>query len=438
MYIFFDDDIDSTPRSTSYHSSYVYKMCCSLVYVDRHTMRIVGHSVRPHAPQNQEKNRRKNKKGNKCPRQPSEAQLRQHDLAESGLSMNQAKEFSVKLALEIDTLDKVVKQENRKLAKEEGQLRSLKSSLNSLSSEKGAGFRQTFEAMAKQRLRVYQLRLDVVPLRTKMKNLKQQKYDYDKFQSSSSPPAKKVDDDGSSSIPAFTSNPSLRHPGCMDITSGVNINELENDIHLHNERIRKYPNGNSGREIILMPGGTDPGSCVMLNTVPISERTLLSLHNRFEVLSGLRDADEDDQPKTLDEIRFPKAHQITAAQIRHHSGLTDQARIRTKMLSENDRVKAAYDEISGSSLRRATTPQQIAHRQQVRRDARDQIRNFEFSKKARNMNRHKELRLRRTYDRIAAKERDAFRVQAASKSSQSPACHCHGLYVFQTHILYIL
>lgn len=381
----------------------------------------MGYEIRQNAPRNMIKERRKKKANKSTGKRLSDADYRQIALRDSGLTKVDAKARAAELDAQITELDKDIKSMNRQLAHHENEMKTTKSELQRLKTAKRQEvdihkkvclekrINDAFKTMDSQRTAVHQFRLKVLPMRGEIKGLRQQKYDHDRYD-----PAKQAstqEDFDPSAIPTFTSTPSLSRPGCLDSIDSVNIDKLEKDIDDNNR-------DSSNRKIVLVPGGTDPGACVLFNTVPLPAISLIKLQNRFEMLSS-DDNEQEEEAQSIDDIRFPEPFQVTVQQIRHHSGLTKQARVRKKRILSNSAVRKAHRDLADNSIRRADTPQAIDKAQRVRRDSRTTLRSFEASNKMKNARRNTELQLRRTYDQVAAEERKTFKRIVHGKSSIS-------------------
>lgn len=219
--------------------------------------------------------------------------------------------------------------------------------------------------------------------------------------------------------PEITSRPTLDQPGSMDFTEATCIADLMDGIRVNNSK-------SNYRKVALVPAGTDPGVKTMFETVVIPEAKLVQLCNRYEILSQY-DPDQsevDPQPKvdpftpasgerrvdTLGKIIIPDTQCITVKHVRHLSGLNKEAQSRTRALarSENCHVVSAFHELAKQGPHQANTIADLEKAGEVRRKLRDSIVDFEQSRRRRNMSRTKRLRLQRTYDVVAAKERRAF------------------------------
>jgi uncharacterized coiled-coil protein SlyX len=388
------------------------------VFVDKHTVRVMGYGSRPDAPRNMIKEKKKKRKNKRQSRQLSDAEQRQLVLEDSGLSKGDAKARAASLEVEIAELDEEIKKLNRQVAQQESRLKTLGCALRGLKTTKrgaqdvsskdrlGKEIDDAFKTLHNQRPVVHDLRREVLPLRNKIKSLRQLKYDYDKYQSSESKLKAKQE---ASSSPTPTSTPSLLRRGCLDSAGSVNIDKLVKDIKNNNA-------DNSKRKHILVPGGTDPGAHILFNTVPVLEQTLIKLQNRFEVLSN-KELELEEEAKTIDEIRFPEPYQVTVQHIRHHGGLTKQARVRKKRISSNADIRKVHSDLANNTIRRASSSEAIENAQETRRNARTTLRSFEHSNTMKNLRRHTELQLRRTYDRVAATERKVFETVVNGKSS---------------------
>ncbi|GJJ78521.1 hypothetical protein EMPS_10880 [Entomortierella parvispora] len=310
---------------------------------------------------------------------------------------------------------------------------------------------QAYRDLEEQRKLVQSTRALTVPLVLEIKNLKEEKYALNKYSrekadsttpSTSSPRARSkgrkrsatrvgsTSTDGTSANvnvnvttsatespkSPYTSMPSGARPGSMDYIEATCISKLREDIAANNERT-------GTRQMTLVPGGTDPGSKTLFETVVISESTLISLQNRFHLLS-----DESDSPPeaiadqnvfeealkvsrkgALAQIKIPDTHKTTVAKIRHLSGLTQQAKTRKSALERNQHIEPLFSELGESSPHKARTVADFKKSATNRRKARDRLRAFEYSKSMTRKKRNVARRLKRTYDHMASKERQAFK-----------------------------
>ncbi|GJJ70397.1 hypothetical protein EMPS_02746 [Entomortierella parvispora] len=406
-----------------------------LLFVDKNTVRIMGHGIRKDAPKNLFKEKRLKTKKSKKQREPSYNQLRQQELEKEGMTKPQAKKIADDLTDTIKVKEKALQGRNRKAANLEKQLKTLKSNFQDARVSVTDQFKTN---MQKMRNDFHDVQREILRMRAEIKDLRQKKYDHNKYYSSttsssssaSSAPASSPASsssavpagssssapvNSSSSVPAgpFSSNPTIRRLGCLDKAESINIKRLVAEIEDNNL-------DPTNRQMVLMPGGTDPGAHVLFNTVPVPESTLISMKNRFDVLAGIEPEPPDYVPATLQQMRFPAAHQTKASNIRHHGGLTRQSQVRSKMVTETtipgmagpETISEVYTKLADTSITRASTSHAIEEAQELRRRVRKDLRIFENSKKMQNLRHYKELQLRRAYDRIAAKERKAFSRQA--------------------------
>ncbi|GJJ75259.1 hypothetical protein EMPS_07617 [Entomortierella parvispora] len=406
-----------------------------LLFVDKNTVRIMGHGIRKDAPKDLFKEKRLKTKKSKKQREPSYSQLRQQELEKEGMTKPQAKKIADDLTDTIKVKEKALQGRNRKAANLEKQLKTLKSNFQDARVSVTDQFKTN---MQKMRNDFHDVQREILRMRAEIKDLRQKKYDHNKYYSSttsssssaSSAPASSPASSSSavpagssssapvnlsSSVPAgpFSSNPTIRRLGCLDKAESINIKGLVAEIEDNNLDPTK-------RQMVLMPGGTDPGAHVLFNTVPVPESTLISMKNRFDVLAGIEPEPPDYVPATLQQMRFPAAHQTKVSNIRHHGGLTRQSQVRSKMVTETtipgmagpETIYEVYTKLADTSITRASTSHAIEEAQELRRRVRKDLRKFENSKKMQSLRHYKELRLRRAYDRIAAKERKAFSRQA--------------------------
>jgi len=77
------------------------------------------------------------------------------------------------------------------------------------------------------------------------------------------------------------------------------------------------------------------------------------------------DPDGDKVP-TLEDIKFPKAHQIAAQQIRHHANLAKDAEKRRRSLSSRKEVTNCHASPATNSIRTAHTIQEVEDAQKIR------------------------------------------------------------------------
>jgi hypothetical protein len=428
---------------------------------------ISGFTIRKDAPRNKQREKKEQRKtaGTKDRKQhqQSDAAIRQKALEDSGLTRELAKVEAEALKLKIKDRSKALASKNRMMSKEEVKqrkvelvLRSLRDRLAELKVKlaeldfKGQKTGPRIEDIVSERdelagflkidlkhvwqLRdvVRDLRREILPMRAEMKALKQRQYDYSRYAKSSpasdtsckaeSKPNAESNHEATTTGSAFSSTPTLLRPGCLDEASSVNIKKLVQEIKVSNA-------DGSKRKTTLMPGGTDPGGHILFSTVPVPEPTLIKLQNRFALLdngsSELPDILQEDKDlikyhdgkrkDILETIKLPKAHLTTVEQIRHHSGLNRQARKREKAAKKSG-INNVFDYLATDSIQKATTQHEVEEAQQKRRDCQMAVRDFEQSRKMVNMRHHKELRLKQTYDRLAAQERKAFQAEAWRKS----------------------
>jgi hypothetical protein len=201
------------------------------------------------------------------------------------------------------------------------------------------------------------------------------------------------------------------------------IKQLRKDIEENN----RMP----GRKIILVPGGTDPGAKTMFETVVVSEAALIKLQNRFHLLSedsidppdaidDMNDFEKELQQSrkaALDKIKIPKTHKTTVAHVRHLSGLTRQAKSRKWALEKDQNIGSLYSELGKNSVHRANSVEELKHAVSHRRAARDTVHAFEYSHSRTKKSYSTKLRLKRAYDHVASKERQAFKKLGQSKPS---------------------
>ncbi|GJJ74279.1 hypothetical protein EMPS_06637 [Entomortierella parvispora] len=402
-----------------------------LVFVDEHTVRIMGYEARPNAPRNMIKEKRK-KLGKGRSREPTDAEQRQIVLHESKLSKAEAKISAADHDVRITELKEEIKALNRQLGLEEIRMKSVNADLRRLKTEKrkendvnrkeclGEEIDTAFRDLHTLRSSVHRLRRKALPMRNQIKGLRQKKYDLDKYVSSESKPKTEKESNGelSESVTSkFSSTPSLLRRGCLDSVESTSIDSLVKDIETNNADQRN-------RRIVLVPGGTDPGAHVLFNTVPITENKLIELRNRFEILSNEgaeSEQDPEEGVQSIDQIRFPDPHQVTVKHIRHHAGLVKQSRFRKKLIAANAEVRKAHADLADNSIRRANSSHAIEQAQETRRNCRTTLRSFEKSRRMKNLRRRTELQLRNTYDKVAAAERDAFKrvVNVDSNSLQT-------------------
>ncbi|GJJ78548.1 hypothetical protein EMPS_10907 [Entomortierella parvispora] len=401
-----------------------------LVFVDEHTVRIMGYEARPNAPRNMIKEKRK-KLGKGRSREPTDAEQRQIVLHESKLSKAEAKTSAADHDVRITELNEEIKALNRQLGLEEIRMKSVNADLRRLKTEKrkendvnrkeclGEEIDTAFRDLHTLRSSVHRLRRKALPMRNQIKGLRQKKYDLDKYVSSESKPKTEKEANGelSESVTSkFSSTPSLLRRGCSDSVESTSIDSLVKDIETNNADQRN-------RRIVLVPGGTDPGAHVLFNTVPITENKLIELRNRFEILSNEgaeSEQDPEEGVQSIDQIRFQDPHQVTVKHIRHHAGLVKQSRVRKKRIAANAEVRKAHADLADNSIRRANSSHAIEQAQETRRNCRTTLRSFEKSRRMKSLRRCTELQLRNTYDKVAAAERDAFkRVVNDSNSLQT-------------------
>jgi len=222
----------------------------------------------------------------------------------------------------------------------------------------------------------------------------------------------------------YTSTPSLLRPGTMDYVEATCIDQLKKEIAENNKK-------HNSRKITLVPGGTDPGAKVLFETVAVPEADLIKLQNRFKLLSeddispsdaiadqaAFDETLETSRKGALAQIKLPKPHKTTVGNLRHLSGLTGQARRRSLATKANDHIEATYAELGKHSPHRANTVADLKVAASVRRKAREEVHNFEWSKSKINMRSNVSLRLSRTYDYVASKERQIFQKVAQGKSN---------------------
>ncbi|KAG0048261.1 hypothetical protein BGZ83_006768 [Gryganskiella cystojenkinii] len=172
----------------------------------------------------------------------------------------------------------------------------------------------------------------------------------------------------------------------------------------------------------LVPGGTDPSAKTLFETVAVPAATLITLQNSFDVLSryneeeiakmdkGFHDSLAPSRVAALERIKIPDAHKTTVARIRHDSGLTNQQQHRNRQLKNRKfkKVLQWYDELAKLSMHRADTIDDVEQAARKRRQATDVLQEFEQSGTTRNKRHHTQLRLRRAFDHIAAREMDIF------------------------------
>jgi hypothetical protein len=137
--------------------------------------------------------------------------------------------------------------------------------------------------------------------------------------------------------------------------------------------------------------GTDPGTVVTSITVPTTLDSIFASINRFQGLASIEDSSDDGAPYAFSVDRLPKAHKITAGLINNVTFLTKH---------------------------------QNRHRQRQKRGVDEEIRRRKLAKE----NREREIRTKRAYGKIAAKERRHIRAHAQlPPDAPKPALiHCIG------------
>ncbi|GJJ74087.1 hypothetical protein EMPS_06445 [Entomortierella parvispora] len=314
-----------------------------------------------------------------------------------------------------------------------------------------------------QRIFVQNSRAEIPPLAFEIKNLKEERYAYQKYAREKKAAAKALTSSranskgkgksvapapassssativaavnsarsraaaskSSSSAPAkptYTSTPSGARPGSMDYVEATCIKQLRKDIAENN--------GKSGsRQITLVPGGTDPGAKTLFETVVVPESTLIKLQNRFHLLSEESEdppeatADQDElemalkagRKEALALIKIPETHKTTVAHIRHLSGLTRQTKRRKKAIERTLDIQSVYDKLGTMSPLKANTVADMKKAATGRRDVRDKVHAFEHTKSMARASRNVARRLKRTYDHVAAKERQVFKNMGQGK-----------------------
>ena len=316
--------------------------------------------------------------------------------------------------------------------------------------------KRAYQDLNDQRKRVQETRASIVPLKLEIKNLKDEKYAFNKFardkrnlpipstphtntkgkQKSVTIAASKFAPSASastnvttsqssssgSSKSTYTSTPSGAPPGSMDYVEATCIGQLRKDIEENNRK-------EEARKITLVPGGTDPGAKTLFETVVVSEATLIKLQNRFQLLSddhldppdAIVDQAEFEEALTvsrkeaLAKIKIPETHKTTVAHIRHLSGLGRQAKSRKRALEKNQHIESIYTELGKSSPHRANTVAELRKAAKGRRGAREEVHAFEYSNSMTRKSRNTTRRLERTYDQVASKERQAFKKLGQGK-----------------------
>ncbi|GJJ74602.1 hypothetical protein EMPS_06960 [Entomortierella parvispora] len=378
-----------------------------MMFVDHQTVRILGRKTKLGAPSDLTK-KKGGKKATRKNWHPSDADLRQLKLEESKLDKSTAKERAAELGEAIKDSEIDMKGLNRQAAKLELSVKKYKSELQQLKGDDHMADEsaEVEDCLNKDRQELYDIRRQIIPQKVALKRLKQKKYDYDRYSKSSlSAPSKKKDRE-QPDAPTMTA-PTLSRPGCMNKTESVDISTLLRDIDANNA-------DPTARKVQLVPGGTDPGSHILFNTVPVPMASLIKLRNRFEVLADGKDP--DDGLPSLESMKFPDAHQTTTQQLRHHAGLNKRAKKRRRLISSNRAVSDAHSLLAENSIKKAHCIQDVEQAQTIRRGTRTTLQGFEQSKKMKNSRRRGELELKRTYDRAAAEERKAFGKQPCGKS----------------------
>jgi hypothetical protein len=435
--------------------------------VEDKQVQIIGKLKTP-SPFQDKWSQKKKKGGHRRPSSSNQSSIID-EIAQSGMSPTEAKATAQCLTDMIEDLSKELNDANRILAKEELQLKNLKSefwalkslALGDSSSAMAAGsdgpgtivtegsnqalesslqatVDAAYSSMDSQRDEVHQLKRIALQYQMRIKDLGHYKYAYLKHSekaesvstSSTSRSKGKQKAAASTNAPvpgpssasaapsSITSRPTLNRPGSMDYTEATAIDGLREEIKKNNGNI-------DNRKVILVPGGTDPGVKTLFETVVVPESTLIKLQNRFAILSDLdsqqgnKDMSTTTRRELLEEIRIPETHSTTVAHIRHLSFLNKEAQSRARALSDekNRNVTAAYQELAKKSPQNANTIEELEEAAQVRREAREHLVQFEHSSRAKNSRHTKKLRLDRTYDHVASKERQVFKHQAGKLMS---------------------
>ncbi|KAG0043134.1 hypothetical protein BGZ83_011783 [Gryganskiella cystojenkinii] len=316
---------------------------------------------------------------------------------------------------------------------------------------------RAYKELDDQRNLVQQTRASILPFKLEIKNLKEEKYAYNKFSrdkrsasmpstsrpntkgkrksaataqsslatstSSAGVTASQSSSSGSAKSP-YTSTPSGARPGSMDYVEATCIKELRKDIE-ENNRVNV-------RKITLVPGGTDPGAKTLFETVVVSEATLIKLQNRFQLLSEDAGDSPDDaiadqtdfeqalevsRKEALAKIKIPDTFKTTVRRIRHLSGLNRHTRHRKQALEKNQHIGSVYTELGKTSPYLARTITELKTATTDRREAREQVHAFEHSNSMARNSRNTKRRLKRTYDHVASKERQAFKKTGQGKPS---------------------
>lgn len=119
-------------------------------------------------------------------------------------------------------------------------------------------------------------------------------------------------------------------------------------------------------------------------------------------LSNGESHDDESNLRRFHEIKSLMACQLTVNNIRHHSGLITEYWIRQKMITKSMRSTRGLQKLR--SLRPAPL-ELIGQAQPLRRNVREPLRDFEPSNRLMNQQRHTQIRLEQTYDRVAAKKK---------------------------------
>lgn len=353
-------------------------------------------------------------------------------LQESNLDEDQAAVVASYVADELEVMSATLARLNRKLAVEEATQRIQDKELRVLAKEQnGSENLDKIKLLCKQKQVVRELRRLILPLRSDIKFYQQQRYTLRKFLEGFSPSAdtkakhraKSTKDTNEIKMteptlyrPGNQQKPRrVSRPGCMDYVETVSINKLLAEIELHNSNP-------SNRHMELVPGGTDPGAITLFETVAVSADMLITLRNRFGILSSHNEEDISVMDKDFNEtlalsratalkkIKIPDAHKTTVARIRHDSGLTNQQQHRNRRLKDRKfkKVQQWYDDLAKDSIHRADSINDVEQAAGKRRQAAAVLQEFEQSGSTRNKHHHTQMRLRRAYDHAAKREREIF------------------------------
>ena len=403
-----------------------------IVFVDRDTIQLLGTVNRPDTVCNLWKEKKKKNKGPKSPPAPDD--LLEH-LSNSGISVEQAKAHVELILEEMNTQSTTLKKTNRELAKEEKQQRLMETEFGRVKGSHGGrqnseDIDQQFTLLKRQREHVRSLRRQVLPIRSRLKDLGREKYTYLKFangpqvqrgvkgkgkanESSASTSSSSAPATGASAdMSTIKSTPTLDRPGCLDYAESISIDKLIWQIDIHNSDSTKRP-----KEQVLI--GVDPGRNIMFAAVPVPVKTAIKLKNRFEVLSTndlekIREQDKDFKAvleksctQALQMIKIPEAHTTSVSHLRHISGLQKQQQFRDKRLkaNRNKATRDMYERLGQKGMEMAGTANEVEEAAQVRRNSASLIRGFERSRPMRNKKHHTVLRLKRAYDFAASQER---------------------------------